>query len=265
MDDFFSTFNSLGLGKHRSWPAFWGCGTAVGILFIGFGIFGTIMQNGSDPGGVITGFFMTLMGIGLLIAVFYTKNLLKDDDLSLQIDLRSDSRKKKYNASRVVRYLENQHNNVAVIQIDNGMVRMFSAQKNFVVEVSIRNGDDYQTFHMLHPEVTEESTVILQNIVLEKIPVPKNRCVNGWMAEVFLQKLYDGMDVNTAMQEFRFIETTQETKRLREKDAFIVPNIPVDFPAKNESSEEWLQRKEDKLQRALKEYEAIRKEKAGKR
>ena len=250
LDSFSSTFGK----KARSWPLFWICGAMTGLLFVIMGpalIIGNLESDVREAGAIFAGLFFTLLGIGLLIAVIYTKILLSDDDLSLRIDLSSYRNRKKYDPERVVKYLSNQHNNVAIIKTDRGMVRMFRAGKVFVVEVTFLSESDYSTFHMIDPEITDTTPVVMQNIVLEKIPVRKNRLVKMEPAQAFLSKLYEVKDIRIAMQGFSFTETSAETKRLVEKDAYIVPAIPLDFPNKAAERETWMKRKEEKLKRAL--------------
>lgn len=254
MSDVLSSFRSTFGTKHRSWPLFWISGGICGLIFAVAGtifVISAIAKGDAEEGGLFFAVFISLLGIGLLIAVIYTKILLSNDDLSLQIDLCSDSKRKKYNPQRVVYYLSNQHNNVAIIKTDHGLVRMFSAGKLFVVEVSFSTESDLQTFHMTDPAVTDESVTVIQNIVLEKIPVRKNRLVRADQAQTFLSSLYEGADLQSAMKDFSFVDTSEETRRLMTSDAYIVPAIPIDLPKKNEDSKAWMQRKEDKLTRAL--------------
>jgi len=91
----------------------------------------------------------------------------------------------------------------------------------------------------------------MQNIVLEKIPVRKNRLMKTESAQAFLSKLYEVKDIRLAMEGFFFTDTSVETKRLLEKNAYIVPSIPLDFPNKATERETWMKRKEEKLKRAL--------------
>ena len=247
-------FSSIFPKRARSWPMFWIFGTITGLLFVIMGpalIIGNLESDYGEAGAIFAGLFITLLGIGLLIAVIYTKILLSDDDLSLRIDLSSDRKRKKYNPERVVKYLSNQHNNVAIIKTDSGIVRMFSAAKVFVVEISFLTETDNSTFHMIDPEFVDITPVVMQNIVLEKIPVRKNRLMKKESAQEFLSKLYEVKDIRLAMEGFSFTDTSAETKRLLEKDAYIVPAIPLDFPNKPAERETWMKRKEEKLKRAL--------------
>ena len=252
MDFFRSTFGV----KHRSWPAFWQSGTVAALLFIVMGPVSLIMNMKRGDAGteaIFAGVFITLLGIGLLIAVIYTKTLLSDDDLSLQIDLSSGGKRKKYDPIRVIRYLSDQHNNVAIVKTDNEMVRIFSAEKVFVVEVTFFTESDFSTFHMIDPDVEDITPVVLRNIVLEEIPVRRNLLVNREAAQAFLNRLYEEKNARSAMEGFSFLDTSEETKRLVEKDAYIVPSIPVDLPDKDSERDAWMKRKEEKLQRAIKE------------
>ena len=251
--DFFS--GVFGVKKHRSWPAFWLGGTITGLLFAIMGPVSIILnlkRDGVETGACFTGFFFTLLGVIMLIAVIYTIILLKDDDLSLRIDLNSDRKRRKYHPARVVKYLSDQHNNVAIIKTGNEMIRMFSAGKLFVVEVSFFNESDLKTFHMIDPEEFDTTPRVIQNIFLEKLPVRKNRLVEGYHALAFLSKLYEVKDAWIAMEGFSFMDTSAETKKLLENDAYIVPAIPLDFPNKATEREAWMKKKEEKLQRALK-------------
>lgn len=254
MSDIVGYFSSTFMKRSRSWPLFWICGTITGLLFVIMGpalIIGNLKSDDGEAGAIFVGLFITLLSIGLLIAVIYTKILLSDDDLSLRIDLSSDRKRKKYNPERVVKYLSNQHNNVAIIKTDRGMVRMFSAGKVFVVEVTFLAETDISTFHMIDPEIADITPVVMQNIVLEKIPVRKNRLMKKESAQAFLSKLYEVKDIRLAMEGFSFTDTSAETKRLLEKDAYIVPAIPLDFLNKASERDAWMKRKEEKLKRAL--------------
>ncbi len=255
MSDVLSSFRSTFGTKHRSWPLFWISGGLCGLFFAVAGtifVISAIAKGDAEEGGLFFAVLISLLGIGFLIAVIYTKILLSDDDLSLQIDLSVDGKGKKYNPQRVVRYLSNQHNNVAIVKTDQGIVRMYSAGQVFVVEITISAESDFKTYHMTDPSVTDESVTVIQNIVLEKIPVRKNRLVSADQSLAFLCRLYDGQALQNAMKDFVFVDSSDETRRLVKADAYIVPGIPVDLPGKNEDSRVWMQRKEDKLKRALK-------------
>lgn len=82
--------------RARSWPMFWIGGTITGLLYVIMGpalIIGNLESDYGEAGAIFAGLFTTLLGIGLLIAVIYTKILLSDDDLSLRIDLSSDRKR----------------------------------------------------------------------------------------------------------------------------------------------------------------------------
>ncbi|MCR5249957.1 MAG: hypothetical protein K6E50_05060 [Lachnospiraceae bacterium] len=250
LDAIRSTFGT----KHRSWPMFWGGGTIGGLAFtvMGFAIVIMSLREGTeDAAAVVAGVFIALLGMGLLFAVIFTRIWWMNDDLSLQIDLTSDRSRRKHDPERVVRYLCDQHNNIALVKSEQGMVRMFSAGNMFVVELTFFAGSDYSTFHMIDPEVKEYAPVVIQNIVLEQIPVRKNRLVKASAAQLFLRKLYEEKDMRAAMEGFSFLDTSAETKKLVETDAYIVPGIPVDLPKSDADRDAWMKRKEEKLQRAL--------------
>ena len=71
----------------------------------------------------------------------------------------------------------------------------------------------------------------------------------------FLTKLYICKNLNEAMNDFSFCDTTEEIERLMEDDVYIVPEIPVDWPAggiQSNMGQAWLRRKEARLSQALK-------------
>ena len=56
------------------------------------------------------------------------------------------------------------------------------------------------------------------------------------------------------MEGFSFGDTTEEVNKLIEADAYIVPEIPLDWPVgglQSNMGQAWLKRKEVRLQRAL--------------
>ena len=100
MSDVLSSFRSTFGTKHRSWPLFWISGGLCGLFFAVAGtifVISAIAKGDAEEGGLFFAVLISLLGIGFLIAVIYTKILLSDDDLSLQIDLSVDGKGKKYN------------------------------------------------------------------------------------------------------------------------------------------------------------------------
>ena len=194
--------------------------------------------------------------------------LMGDHSYSVTVSDEKDC--KKYAPKKILAKLKNNRRNVIYPKNDQWQVQIYGAGETLVLEIRIGYGDDHRVFHMIDfdPEmdettimpVTDDSIAIIENRWHEKFPVRKSRLVNEDGICDFLRKLYECKDLKAAMEGYSFEDTTEETNKLMEADAYIIPEVPVDWPVggiKSNMGAEWMRKKEDRVQRALEELSHV--------
>lgn len=247
--------------RKRSWPSFWILGFLGSCLLIFAGInfvMGFAEAVKKDSGMLYCGIFFILLGLGLLIGVigtFYTliiKGGGKDDsDFSITVNMDQDINKKKYSAENLVRKVSYGRNNVVTINTGEGYLRFYGYNGRFITEIRIGNEGDFHNHHMIDPEQADTSVTVL-GTVFEKFPTRKNRILSNDMVASAVQKLYDAKSLDQVLYSFSWVDTTEETKNLMMKDAYITPEVPI--VVVSPTSEEGMKRAE-KVQRAMQELQ----------
>ena len=239
----------------------WVGGTCIlSILFIFLEIlFISMLTDVSSLGtAVFTG--IGIFVIGMFIAVWndLRKNIIGDHSCYLPINIAG--KKEKYSPEKLLRKLKNNRSNVVLLKSKQGQVRIYGRGNTHVLEIRMGKEDDLTVFHMINTytdsimPVTDNTPTVIKNKWYEKFPVRKHWLVDGEVIVAFLTKLYINQDIQTAMEGFSFEDTTEEINRLIKNDAYIVPEIPVDWPVGGINSnmgQAWMRRKEARVQRAL--------------
>ena len=163
--------------------------------------------------------FWILGGTFGLGGVIYTLKIMANpDDLSFKVDVYGAQGKKKYNAYKLVGYIDVGHNNVILLNADE------------------------------HP-------VIVGNIFFERFPMRKNRIVNKDQAAKAINVLYDSQSLAKTAVSLPFTDSTEETKRLIAKDAYITPSVPFVFPKKQTDIDRAEKEKANREKRAVQELQ----------
>ena len=243
--------------KKQSFPAFWILGSLVGLGFILMGgciIYSFLNAKSSDRVGdmLFAGITTVIMGVLLLTGVIVTLIIMHNPgDLSFMVDINKVQGSRKYDANKLVNYIERCNNNVLLFNSDEGQMRVFGGKDKLIVEVCISSQDRFFTYHLTNPSVTDETPVIVGNIFFERFPTRKNRIVNNSQAVKAIEKLYESKRLSGAVASLPFIDSTEETKRLIENDAYITPSVPFVFHKKQKDIDRAVKVKEEREKRAL--------------
>lgn len=219
----------------QSWPGFWIFGLLGSCFFIFMGtclITGFIKGTNKDSGMLYCGIFVVLMGLGLLAGVIGTFYSLviggsKDDhDFSITIDLDQALNQKKYSEEKLVMKVYNGRNNVVTINTQDGFFRFYGYNNRFIAEIRIGSGEDFRTYHLIVQDQADDSATVLTTI-FERFPTRKNRIVSKAMVVSAVQKLYRTKSLDQMIYDLPCVDTTEETKNLIMKDAYIIPEVPI--------------------------------------
>ncbi|MCR4640584.1 MAG: hypothetical protein K5697_00965 [Lachnospiraceae bacterium] len=181
------------------------------------------------------------------------------DDLSFVVDVKKAPGKKKYDAQRLAHYLDVCHNNVLLFNTDNGQMRIYGSKGRFTAEITIEKQGNYETYHLTDPSIDDADPTIIGNIFMERFPVRKNRIVNIFMVAGAISKLYELQSLSDLIVALPFTDSTQETARLIERDAYIIPSVPLNIP-KQKDYDRVSREKEERMQRALQELNGMKKD-----
>ena len=243
--------------KSRSFPAFWICGGLIGPGFIVMGCLIIHSFLGLDPSGrdgsmLFAGIAILIIGLALLAGVIITLRIMANpDDMSFNIDVSRAKGRRKYDAKRIVNHLERCHTNVLLFNTDEGQMRVFGGRDKLIAEIFIQQQDGIKTYHLTDPLVTDEEPVILGNIFLERFPVRKNRLNKKEPVIKAIETLYETQSLEKTAATQPFTDTTEETKRLIENDAYITPSVPLVFPKKQKDRDRAIKEKEERENRAM--------------
>ena len=243
--------------KHRSFPAFWISGGIIGPGFIVMGCliirsFLGLDLSGRDGSMLFAGIAILIFGLALLAGVIITLRIMADpDDMSFRVDVSRAKGKKKYDAKRLVNHIERCHNNVLLFNTDDGQMRVFGGRDKLIAEIFIQHQDGFKTYHLADPSVSDEEPVILGNIFLERFPVRMNRLNKKESVIKAIGMLYETQSLSATAASLTFTDTTEETKRLIENDAYIIPAVPLVFPKKQKDKERAIKEKEEREIRAM--------------
>ena len=246
--------------RKRSFPVFWIGGSLAGIGSIIMGsciihAFSGIDPSERDTAMLAAGIFFIIMGGLLLAGVNYTliRIMADPNDLSFKVDIHNAQGNKKYDANKLVNYLERSHNNVLLFNADKGQMRVFGSAFEFIVEICLPSQNGLITYHLTDPLVTDEEPVVIGNIFLERFPVRRNRIVGKGQVINAIETLYVSQDLAYTANALAFVDTTEETNRLIENDAYILPSVPLVFHKKKQDIDRALKEKEDSENRAVQE------------
>ena len=89
------------------------------------------------------------------------------------------------------------------------------------------------------------------NIFLERFAVRKNRIVNKAQVIKAIEMLYSSQSLTEVVRSLPFVDSTEETNRLIEKDAYILPSVPLSFPKKQKDRDRAIREKEEREKRAM--------------
>ena len=247
----------------QSFPAFWIAGSIAGLGFVvmgGFIIHSFLGANPSerDSGMLPAGIVIIILGLLLLAGVIITLRIMSNpDDMSLKVNVSTARGKKKYDANKLVRYIERGHNNVLLFNTDEGQMRVFGCTGKLIAEIYISRGEYFFTYHLTNPSVTDKQPVIVNNIYFERFPVRRNRIMNREQVVRAVETLYTTQSLSETAASLTFVDSTEETKRLIEKDAYILPSVPMVFPKKQKDIDRALEEKENREKRAMKMLSSI--------
>ena len=237
----------------QSFPAFWILGSLFGAGSVVMGCISIYVSFSGSKENLYFGIGALIVGLALLAGVIYTLKILADpDDLSLKVDVNKDSGKKKYSATKLARYIDVGHNNVLLFNTDDGQLRIFGYKGRFVAEIMLNSGDDFRSFYLIDPNSSDREVVILGNLFFEKFPTRKNRIVGREKIVEVIDKLYSVKALGRLVSFLPFEESTEETKRLIAKDAYITPSVPFVFHKKPEDNAKANKEKEERFDRAVK-------------
>lgn len=244
----------------QSFPAFWIAGSIAGVAFICMGAYSILSnagENSSDPGFLFFAISTLIMGILLLGGVIVTLIIMSDpDDLSLPVDVKKAPGRMRYDAQKLANYLDVCHNNVLLFYTDGGQMQVFGSKGCFVVELAITEQVGYKTYQLMNLSVSDVTPVIIGNAFMERFPVRKNRIVDRFMVIDVIRTLYDLQSLSELITAFPFADSTAETVRLIEKDAYILPSVPLDIP-RQKDYDRISREKEERMQRAIRELKAM--------
>lgn len=243
----------------QSYPAFWITGGLIGPAFVVMGakIINQFMKI--DPAKrdfmmFVCGIFAIILGLLLLGGVIYTMVVMgSPDDLSFKVDIHRAKGRKRYDANRLVNFLERSHNNVLLFNSDEGQMRVYGCKGKLIVEICIEDEEGMVTYQLTNPNETDEGLVIVGNIFLERFPVWKNRIVSKEMAVKAIETLYDKQNLKETADSLSVVNTTEETRRLIVRDAYILPEVPFIIPKKPEDRDKRIKEKEEREKRAIEE------------
>ena len=243
--------------RARSFPLFWISG---GIAGPGFIVMGCIIIHsflGLDPAGrdgsmLFAGITILILGLALLVGVIITLRIMANpNDLSFNVDVTRAKGMKKYNADRLINHIGKCRNNVLLFNTDEGQMRVFGAGDNLITEIFISEQDGFKTYHLTDPSVNDEAPVILSTIFFERFPVRKNRLNKKEPVIKAIETLYETQSLAKTAALLPFTDTTEETKRLIENDAYIIPAVPLVFPKKQKDRDRAIKEKEERENRAM--------------
>ena len=234
------------------------------LLLIPYVIFATTLYSMFVEKEILIAFAFSMIAIfGIVfISVVWSclgKNLMGDHSCRVPISIAGQQ--KKYAPENLLGKLKGNRSNVILLKSKQGQVRIYGNGETHVLEIRTGKRNDIKVFHMINTDtdsivpVTDDTPTVIENKWYEKFPVRKNWLVNEEAIGAFLRKLYMSQDMQEAMEGFSFEDSTAEINRLIEEDAYIVPEIPVDWPVGGINSnigQAWMRRKEERLQRALK-------------
>ena len=247
----------LGSRHKGSFPLFWVFGSlfSLGALFVGgYSVYSCLSIDPSerDNGQFAFGIAALIAVLLMLAGVIFTLRLMSDpDNMSLVVDVNAAQGKKKYNSLKLTRYIERAHNNVLLFNASEGQMRVFGSKDNFIVEVVISESDGFSTYHLTNPSETSVEPVITGNIFFERFPVRKNRIVSKEKAIRAIETLYESKSLNTTVSTLPFTDSTEETTRLIDNEAYITPAVPLVFHKKQKDIERNLKEKEEREKRAM--------------
>ena len=122
-----------------------------------------------------------------------------------------------------------------------------------IVEICIVTREGGGTYHLTDTYVAGEEPVIVENVFFERFPVRKNRVVNKEQAVRAIEMLYASRSLTEVARSLPFVNSTEETNRLIEKDAYIIPSVPLKFPKKQKDKDRAIKEKEEREKRAMQE------------
>ena len=128
---------------------------------------------------------------------------------------------------------------------------MFGSKGKLIVEICIATGKGGSTYHLTDPSVMNEEPVIVGNIFLERFAVRKNRIVNKAQVIKAIEMLFSSQSLTEVVRSLPFVDSTEETNRLIEKDAYILPSVPLSFPKKQKDRDRAIREKEEREKRAM--------------
>ena len=68
-----------------------------------------------------------------------------------------------------------------------------------------------------------------------------------------IETLYASQNLTDTINSLPFVNTTEETNRLIEKDAYITPSVPFIFPKKQKDRDRAIKEKKEREERAMQE------------
>jgi hypothetical protein len=66
-----------------------------------------------------------------------------------------------------------------------------------------------------------------------------------------IEMLYASQSLTEVVRSLPFVDSTEETNRLIEKDAYILPSVPLNFPKKQKDRDRVIREKEEREKRAM--------------
>ena len=235
------------------------CGISTLLVILGIDIVSLLQLKMFFPNAFLATLAMALFG-GLVYSwIILLKPIM--GNYSYVIPGGFATKWKKYRPEKVLKKLAEHRSNVILFNTRQAKIRIYGCGNDFVLEVRMRGNDEDQTFHLIDPDmdsimpVSDEAPVVIENRWHEKLPVRKCWLVSEETICRFLTKLYECKEWQLAKEGFTFLETTEDIQKLIEADCYIVPEIPADWPLgglKSNLGQEWLQKKEERVQRALK-------------
>lgn len=250
--------------RKQSFPVFWILGSlgGPGFVFMGGCIIHAYLNLTSQEreGGMLgAGIVFLIMGLLLLAGVVYTLIETADPyDLSFKVEVEQARGNRKYDANKLVNYIETYHNNILLFNAEEGQMRVFGSKGKLIVEICIATGKGGSTYHLTDPSVMYEEPVIVGNIFLERFAVRKNRIVNKAQVIKAIEMLYSSQSLTEVVRSLPFVDSTEETNRLIEKDAYILPSVPLTFPKKQKDRDRVFREKEEREKRAMQVYQVWR-------
>ena len=216
----------------QSFPLFWIFGFLGSCFFIFMGAYLVIMLEGI--GALFVGIFFWVLGVGLLTGVlgsFYKVviNGGKDNmDFSITLDIDQALSQNKYSAENLVRKVHNGRNNVVTINTKDGFFRFYGYDGRYIAEIRMVSEGDFRTYHLTVPDQMDDSATVLATF-FERFPTRKNRIVSDAIVVSAVQKLYEIQSLDQLIYFLSYVDTTAETKNLIMKDAYIIPEVPINI------------------------------------